>query len=53
VPTENIHEPWRMSADEQRATGCRIGVDYPAPIVDHLAARARTLAVYRDARRTS
>ena len=35
-----IHQPWRLSADDQRAAGCRIGTDYPAPIVD-LAASAR------------
>ena len=28
------------------AAGVRIGTDYPAPIVDHAAARARALAVY-------
>ena len=31
VPDARIHEPWRMSAEEQRAAGCRIGGDYPAP----------------------
>ena len=42
-----------MTADEQRAAGCRIGVDYPAPIVDRVEARTRALAVYGAARRTS
>jgi deoxyribodipyrimidine photo-lyase len=37
VPSEHIHEPWRMSLEEQSRTGCRIGQDYPAPIVDHEA----------------
>ena len=46
IPATSIHEPWRMSAAAQAASGCRIGVDYPAPIVDHAEARARTLAVY-------
>ena len=46
VPTARIHEPWTMSPDEQEAAGCRIGVDYPAPIVDHPAARERALARY-------
>jgi deoxyribodipyrimidine photo-lyase len=41
VPARLIHEPWRMSAAEQAEAGCRIGIDYPAPVVDHVAA-ART-----------
>ncbi len=41
-----IHEPWQMSAAEQRTAGCIIGKDYPMPIVDHRAARERTLAAY-------
>jgi deoxyribodipyrimidine photo-lyase len=41
-----------MSADEQAAAGCRIGVDYPAPIIDHAEARRRALAWFR-ARRGS
>jgi deoxyribodipyrimidine photo-lyase len=53
VPSARIHEPWTMTAAEQAAAGCRIGVDYPAPIVDHAEARARALAVYEAARRTS
>lgn len=32
-----IHEPWLMSEDLQMASGCTIGQDYPAPIVDHAA----------------
>ena len=41
---KEIHAPWLASADRQRATGCVIGRDYPAPVVDHAAARQRTLA---------
>jgi deoxyribodipyrimidine photo-lyase len=33
-----IHTPWAMDQDTQRRTGCIMGHDYPAPIVDHLAA---------------
>ncbi len=44
VPTDWLHEPWKMSAAMQRAAGLVIERDYPAPIRDHeLAARiART-----------
>jgi deoxyribodipyrimidine photo-lyase len=42
----NIHEPWKMNREEQRAAGVEIGRDYPAPIVDHATARERTLEIY-------
>lgn len=51
VPAEWIHEPYRMPPALQEAYRCRIGIDYPAPIVDHeLAARQarrRLFAAYR------
>jgi deoxyribodipyrimidine photo-lyase len=53
VPATRIHAPWEMRPEEQDAAGCRIGVDYPSPIVDHAEARVRALAVYEAARRTS
>lgn len=40
VPTEFIHEPYRMTPIEQQLYGVNIGTDYPAPIVD-LAEAAR------------
>ncbi len=49
VPDRFVHEPWRMGDEEQRAAGCRIGRDYPAPRVDHLARRALILERYRAA----
>ncbi len=38
-----IHEPHLMTSDEQNRAGCRIGVDYPAPLVDHAEARREYL----------
>lgn len=35
MPTRYVHEPWKAPLSVQRAAGCVIGVDYPAPIVDH------------------
>jgi deoxyribodipyrimidine photo-lyase len=40
-----------MSAAEQEAAGCRIGRDYPAPVVDHASRRAEAIARYEEARR--
>jgi deoxyribodipyrimidine photo-lyase len=34
VPDEYVHEPHRMSRDEQEAAGCIIGADYPKPVVN-------------------
>jgi deoxyribodipyrimidine photo-lyase len=47
VPQRFIHAPWQMRAAEQAACGLRIGEDYPAPVVDHAAARVRTLARFK------
>jgi deoxyribodipyrimidine photo-lyase len=38
VPMEHLVEPQRMTVGEQDRYGCRIGVDYPAPLVDHKTA---------------
>ena len=46
VDTRFIHEPWNMTADDQRTSGVRVGKDYPTPIVDHAAARKLTLQMY-------
>jgi len=46
VPGKLIHAPWRMTAEQQREYGVVMGGDYPAPVVDHATARARTLERY-------
>jgi deoxyribodipyrimidine photo-lyase len=38
VPPAWRHQPWRMDPATQKASGCRIGTDYPVPIVDLTAA---------------
>jgi len=40
-----IHEPHLMTPDEQNRAGCLIGVDYPAPLVDHAEARREYLGL--------
>lgn len=47
IPAAAIHDPWRLNRQEQEAAQCVIGRQYPAPMVDHAEARARTLAIYR------
>jgi deoxyribodipyrimidine photo-lyase len=50
---KQIHAPWLVEPMLQRAAGCVIGVDYPAPVVDHAAARARTLERYAVVKRSA
>ncbi len=47
VPNEFIHEPSLMSEELQARVGCKIGSDYPPPVVDHHMARERALLAYR------
>ena len=44
VPAERLWEPWTMTEAEQRRCGCRIGRDYPSPVVDHAHERRVALA---------
>lgn len=52
VPLAYVFEPWTMPLAVQREAGCVIGRDYPAPVVDHVAAAraaaARIHALRRD-----
>ncbi len=47
VPDEYLGEPWTMPDAVQAQSGCRIGEDYPLPIVDHAEARRQALDRYR------
>jgi deoxyribodipyrimidine photo-lyase len=46
VADEWIHAPWRMPPPAQVEAGCVIGRDYPAPVVDHDAARRIALELF-------
>ncbi len=46
LPNDLLHAPWTARPVDLAAAGIRLGVDYPLPVVDHGAARARTLARY-------
>jgi len=43
VAAKWVHEPHLMTPDEQSRAGCRIGADYPLPLVDHAQARREYL----------
>jgi deoxyribodipyrimidine photo-lyase len=47
VPDRYLAEPWTMPGEVQEQAGCRIGRDYPEPIVDHRQAREEAMARYR------
>ena len=47
-----VHAPWECGALELQSAGVALGRDYPAPIVAHDEARARTLARYAVVRKT-
>lgn len=44
LPSKWIHAPWLAGTQRLAEFGVVLGKDYPAPIVDHAEARARTLA---------
>jgi deoxyribodipyrimidine photo-lyase len=46
LDAREIHAPWQVPPAIQQAKGVVIGRDYPAPIVDHAAAREVTLALF-------
>lgn len=52
VPAPYVHAPWLLPRDDQIHFGCRVGVDYPKPVVDHAQARRRALQRFAQARRT-
>jgi deoxyribodipyrimidine photo-lyase len=49
VDDRHVHAPWTLAPQAQREARCIIGRDYPAPVVDHAAQRAKALALYRRA----
>ena len=46
LPDKLIHAPWLARPLDLQAAGIVLGRDYPMPLVDHHAARQRTLARY-------
>ncbi|MCO5315113.1 MAG: DNA photolyase family protein [Solirubrobacterales bacterium] len=52
VPHQTLHAPWEMSETAQREAGCRIGIEYPEPIVEHAFERKIALERYANAKET-
>jgi deoxyribodipyrimidine photo-lyase len=50
LDAKEIHAPWLVPPAVQRAKGIVVGRDYPAPVVDHAAARTAALALFKAAR---
>ncbi len=46
LPDKLIHAPWLARPVDLEAAGVQLGLHYPLPVVDHAAARAKTLARY-------
>jgi deoxyribodipyrimidine photo-lyase len=46
LPDRYLHKPWEAPADVLAKAGVNLGDDYPAPIVEHKAAREAALAAY-------
>ncbi len=47
LPGELVHKPWTAPESVLAAAGVTLGRNFPRPIVDHAAARARALASFR------
>lgn len=46
LPARYLHRPWAAALKTRTSAGLRLGETYPAPMVDHAAARRRALDAY-------
>lgn len=49
LPGDKVREPWKLSQDEQKSYGVRIGVDYPRRVVDFFKSVKANEKVYQKA----
>ena len=49
VPGGKVHEPWKLTRDEQKQFNLRLGVDYPRPVVDFFKSVKANEATYNNA----
>jgi len=52
LDVKQIHAPWLIKAEVLAERGVVLGEDYPAPVVDHDAARRRTLERFAVVKKT-
>ena len=52
LPAACLHEPWRLPEAGQKHAGCRLGHDYPLPVVDRKTAVSAARAAFRKLRAT-
>jgi len=50
---KRIHAPWTAKPDELLSAGVALGQNYPLPVVDHAAARGKTLLRYGVVKKTT
>lgn len=48
-PAKWIYEPWKAPIADQKQANCRVGVDYPRPMVDHAAVSKENIQKLKDA----
>lgn len=53
VPDSHLHKPWTLPPQLQEACGCRIGKEYPEPVIAHEDGRARALAAFEKIKEVS
>jgi deoxyribodipyrimidine photo-lyase len=51
LPDALLHSPWQARPVDLAAAAVRLGEDYPRPLIEHRAARARALAAFALIRR--
>jgi deoxyribodipyrimidine photo-lyase len=49
LPGDKVREPWKLSQEEQKRYGVRIGVDYPRPVVDFFKSIKANEKLYQSA----
>jgi deoxyribodipyrimidine photo-lyase len=50
LPDQYLHCPWEAPCSVLQDSGVKLGVTYPAPIVDHTVARQRALSAFNEIR---
>ena len=48
-PAKWIYEPWKAPIADQKQANCRIGVDYPKPMVNHADVSRENIQKLKDA----